>query len=582
MRLLVLGNGFDIDHNLPTGYIDFLNFCNSILEIDVTDSELHTKLTASQLDYLEECRKDKSLCDAFISYIKKNCMITYFNNRSASCGDKWIDFEREIKYVVNVFRDINEELINSRESSLKIDSNHISNKVLRELGYEHLNEGKYNELLLNIIHKMICDDYDKFVKAFELYIALFINKTTIIGVSPDIIDFNADRVLSFNYSNTYERVYSGTKWHESIDHIHGIALSELNEKSHIILGISSTEEEYSNGYVEFEKFFQRITQKTDYNHKSWLQSIGSRISVEVMFFGHSLDSTDEDIITEIINRENTSVSIYYYNESAHNQIVANLVKQISKETLIKYVSGSNPKIKLIKQRTHQNDSDSGIGISRDIKAVYRLHELSNICIDNLLTKIQEKVKESDISYFNSQRNAISLFEALKYQNIDRVKKEDLFEICKLLEYETDINGNLIYLREEEWYYNAPWEEDPCNIETLSLVNRVNEWNTKRFKADESRKVYAELLNKKDIEEIKDGLLALFSTDNPSEDYWEQLSELLNRAYDNEYFEKAIKQLREGNYSIYTGSKVKRFVNMYDKLMYDVDCQNHTKDYNSLE
>jgi len=35
-RILILGNGFDLDHNLPTSYIDFLNFCNSILKEDIT------------------------------------------------------------------------------------------------------------------------------------------------------------------------------------------------------------------------------------------------------------------------------------------------------------------------------------------------------------------------------------------------------------------------------------------------------------------------------------------------------------------------------------------------------------------
>lgn len=34
MKILVLGNGFDLDHNLPTSYMDFLHFCNYVLEMD--------------------------------------------------------------------------------------------------------------------------------------------------------------------------------------------------------------------------------------------------------------------------------------------------------------------------------------------------------------------------------------------------------------------------------------------------------------------------------------------------------------------------------------------------------------------
>ena len=31
MKILVLGNGFDLDHDLPTSYYDFMNFCNKVL-----------------------------------------------------------------------------------------------------------------------------------------------------------------------------------------------------------------------------------------------------------------------------------------------------------------------------------------------------------------------------------------------------------------------------------------------------------------------------------------------------------------------------------------------------------------------
>jgi len=31
MKILVLGNGFDVDHDLPTSYYNFMNFCNKVL-----------------------------------------------------------------------------------------------------------------------------------------------------------------------------------------------------------------------------------------------------------------------------------------------------------------------------------------------------------------------------------------------------------------------------------------------------------------------------------------------------------------------------------------------------------------------
>lgn len=33
MDILVLGNGFDLAHGLPTGYINFLEFCERVMPI---------------------------------------------------------------------------------------------------------------------------------------------------------------------------------------------------------------------------------------------------------------------------------------------------------------------------------------------------------------------------------------------------------------------------------------------------------------------------------------------------------------------------------------------------------------------
>ena len=33
MKILLLGNGFDLEHKLPTTYRDFLDFCKSVIAI---------------------------------------------------------------------------------------------------------------------------------------------------------------------------------------------------------------------------------------------------------------------------------------------------------------------------------------------------------------------------------------------------------------------------------------------------------------------------------------------------------------------------------------------------------------------
>ena len=61
MKILVLGNGFDIDHNLPTGYMDFLNFCNYVLDMDNPESPYKAKLSDYQLEYIKVLEQPKTL-----------------------------------------------------------------------------------------------------------------------------------------------------------------------------------------------------------------------------------------------------------------------------------------------------------------------------------------------------------------------------------------------------------------------------------------------------------------------------------------------------------------------------------------
>lgn len=52
MEILVLGNGFDLAHKLPTQYKDFLDFCEKAGRIYTYDD------SASSLAYQQKCLDD--------------------------------------------------------------------------------------------------------------------------------------------------------------------------------------------------------------------------------------------------------------------------------------------------------------------------------------------------------------------------------------------------------------------------------------------------------------------------------------------------------------------------------------------
>ena len=224
MKILVLGNGFDLDHNLPTSYMDFLNFCNYVLDMDNPDSLKIKKLKPAQIKYAEYLKSCEPIRNTFISYLENNSLINYFNARAKLQGENWIDFEREIKGVVNELKIIEFELKKSNQCVYRTDKNHKVHQILKQLNPDYVIVDIWDEISLFNVHKSLCKSLNYFCLALEYYISVFINVTPIEGVSPDVIDFDANKVLTFNYSDTYERMYGGVRWDESIDHVHGGAI----------------------------------------------------------------------------------------------------------------------------------------------------------------------------------------------------------------------------------------------------------------------------------------------------------------------------------------------------------------------
>ena len=64
----------------------------------------------------------------------------------------------------------------------------------------------------------------------------------------------------------------------------------------------------------------------------------------VYIFGHSLDVTDGDILRNLILHENVHTTIFYHNKDVMGQQIANLVKVIGQDELIKRTGGSTKTI----------------------------------------------------------------------------------------------------------------------------------------------------------------------------------------------------------------------------------------------
>lgn len=331
MNILIIGNGLDIAHELPTTYQDFLKF------VEVMKQVLSGETEASRIDWKDiDFRIEEQIryilllgSDEIILQKRKweklivdNCWIEYFLQCQSYIGENWIDFESEISKVIQEFDNNFENVdLNSNAYREKLpniffrdffvrntDALHdsIQLKFAKEIEEKNIKLSvseyserlnKYEELYpieesQEIEYKEIIRrlevDLNKLILALEIYIANYVDKLIVEKKSPDIIQLleeveeyeRLDTFISFNYSHTLNRVYGveikQTDNGGNFDFIHGEARTDAS-RNNMILGI----DEYIKGkkknknllFLAYKKYYQRIYKETGNQSKCWADTI---------------------------------------------------------------------------------------------------------------------------------------------------------------------------------------------------------------------------------------------------------------------------------------------------------------------
>lgn len=394
MNILIIGNGFDLAHGLPTKYWDFLMFAKCVKEAsdwgsirNVSEfSELNPKLRNIVYDMNffwsaysggEEKEQSKNNLNKFKKIVNGNIWLKYFLNQLDKEDENkgWIDFEYEISQVIqslDLLKSETEER-NKKGVNVATRNNVLKNRAesfLKEMGNEEVKDfcGTYAKEVI----KHINNELNELIRALEIYLIEIIGKIDVKCQLNDIIGIGQiDKILSFNYTNTYEKYYDNNFQEDKYDYIHGRIRRSNDSPNNMVLGI----DEYLNDdkkdkevdFIQFKKYFQRIYKKTGCEYKKWVEEIKSRnekvdkkeswlreelegLETNLYIFGHSLDITDKDILKELIMLPRTTTTIYYYDNDAYKQYIVNLVKLIGQDRLTDWVHGSNPRIKFVRQQ----------------------------------------------------------------------------------------------------------------------------------------------------------------------------------------------------------------------------------------
>ena len=200
------------------------------------------------------------------------------------------------------------------------------------------------ETIKEYIPKLLCD-LNKLIGALEIYIWDYVGNKELKYYNPDIEKVHPSKVFSFNYSDTYRKLYACNRKEIEYSFAHGMATNNIHffsgktdaskeeienciqqnaECNNMVLGIDEylSEDRRSDEveFIAFKKYYQRIYKKAGNEYKKWLQQIdedvkaGRKEENTLYIFGHSLDVTDGDVLREFINHEDLKTVIFYRNK----------------------------------------------------------------------------------------------------------------------------------------------------------------------------------------------------------------------------------------------------------------------------
>ena len=334
-NLLIVGNGFDLEHGLKTHYTDFFDTINNRVSSQ-------NEIILNNHKYLIE---DNHLLLYLLEEYKQNKLQ----------GNNWIDIETELKKIITLIEEIRtNNFIDNMNYYTEENEYTIIHKIQYKSSYyfkNYLFPFTIGTTGINF-YRYVKEKYDTSIKNLEKNLNELTNMLRDYLLEQDIsnltktkdisdIDYKITHVLSFNYTDTFRKLYSKLD-NDKIDFIHG----SLN-KNNLVLGINETlTEDTENKIIDtvyFKKYFQRIYKKTDYQYVSWLDSTDSENYADfdtVYIHGHSLDESDKEILEKIINsvlkKDTSTVKIFYYDEKHYRQEVTNLIKVLGKDVFQKY------------------------------------------------------------------------------------------------------------------------------------------------------------------------------------------------------------------------------------------------------
>ncbi|MGI9582212.1 AbiH family protein [Chryseobacterium sp. RRHN12] len=359
-KVLIIGNGFDLRHFLPTKYNHFICILREIESSNIVSDFNFENLFSNQFQRydsffyekikefytVDDLKFKKDDLNKIKTKLGQNLWYKHFKSIDDSHIETWIDFETEINRVlediVNLFDKLDNKIKNSNSSFNGIyyydyrynSEDHFDSSLTRilltnlEIFLPSSDSGRFdlndeycfkignevqiihkNRILNNLYYSLqeftgIFNDYfysivSKFYEKFrEEKKDKFLKHHDI-----NLLD-SIDKIYSFNYTKTVEKLYSN----KEIDYLHGQVIEDWNDLDDlkIVLGVDDLDQNLKKHKLfNFTKYFQKLHKQTDFQ---FLHDIGEISSHTFYFWGHSLDISDKEYIREVFDQLDQSKS----------------------------------------------------------------------------------------------------------------------------------------------------------------------------------------------------------------------------------------------------------------------------------
>ena len=381
-RIILIGNGFDLAHGLPTSYKNFIdwywNKCKTELiscqyntiKDDLCEFSVHENKTWISYLYGKISVINPPTGRELVEYLKNNPetivnTCDFMNIITKSVETKgWVDIENEYYKLLVQSLDKNNTRLNHHDlnNQLKCLQNYLV-EYLKLLSFESINlkqnikdiiyspinpqdiSVKEKEQIISHINYWInCDEYEFYYK-MEKYnlkglkgddqkdykmLKEKLDMNNMIRRYPSFFLPNNIMFLNFNYTNTLNRYVQANNPSFEINHIHG----ELSNPDSVIFGYGDElDENYKNlsnlNDNEYLKNFKSIKYLESDRYRKALQFMDAE-PYQVFILGHSCGNSDRTLLNTLFEHKNcVSIKPYYYKFGEINNYL-DIVQNISR------------------------------------------------------------------------------------------------------------------------------------------------------------------------------------------------------------------------------------------------------------